>query len=256
MLEPILASVRSSLPRVVAGEEALRAAAGEAPPSLDFAAALAGPGLAVIAEIKRRSPSAGPLAPEMDPVAQAGEYVAGRAGAISVLTEPDHFAGSLADLMAVRAAVSAPLLRKDFILHPAQVWEARAAGADAVLLIVAALSDAELGGLMGTAAEAAMTALVEVHTPTEAERAVAAGAEVIGVNNRDLETFTTDLGTAERIAPLLAGVRVTVAESGVSDPDGAARMAAAGYDAILVGEALVRSPDPAGLIARLRAVAP
>ncbi len=256
MLDAIVASVRARLPDVVAAETELRAAGAAAPEPRGFAAALAADGLQVIAEIKRRSPSAGVLAPGLDPAAQARRYAAGGAAAISVLTEPDHFDGSLADLAAVRAAVDLPLLRKDFVLHPAQVWEARAGGADAVLLIVAILDDGELAELLAAARAAGLDALVEVHTSAEARRARSAGATLIGVNNRDLGTFRTDLGTAEAISGLLDGVPVRVAESGVSDPVGAARMAAAGYQAVLVGEALVRSDDPAALIRALRGAAP
>ncbi len=211
------------------------------------------PGLSVIAEVKRRSPSKGDLALGLDPATQAELYSAGGAAAVSVLTEPGFFGGSNDDLVAVREACPLPVLRKDFTVSAAQVWEARAIGADAVLLIVAALTDDELLRFLGEAADAGLAALVEVHTGAEAERALAAGATLIGVNNRDLATFTVDLGTAERVAPLLDGV-VRVAESGIGDPQDAARMARAGYDAVLVGESLVRSEDPAGLIGRLREV--
>lgn len=250
MLEGILTSVRARLGPVVASEAEWRAGARRAAPARDLAAALSGPGLAVIAEVKRRSPSRGPIDPDLDPAALAAAYERGGAAAVSVLTEPDHFGGSLADLAAVRDAVAVPVLRKDFVLHPAQVWQARAAGADAVLLITAVLDDALLAVLLEAAGEAGLTALVEVHTPDEARRAAGAGAEVIGVNNRDLGTFEVDPATAERIRPLL-GDAVAVAESGVSGPALAARMAAAGYDAILVGEAAVRAPDPAAFVAGL-----
>jgi len=254
MLEPILETTRRRIEALpdLAG---LRGRALEASPARDLAGALTAGGLQVVAEIKRRSPSAGALAPALDPVTQAVAYERGGAAAISVLTEPDHFSGSLDDLVAVRTAVGVPVLRKDFTLSPAQIWEARAAGADAVLLIVAALSDALLDDLLGVAAEAGVAAIVEVHTAGEAETAVAAGARIVGVNNRDLTSFHTDLAVAEQVAPLLSGVDVRIAESGVSDPEGAVRMAAAGYHAVLVGEALVRSGDPAGLVATLRRVA-
>jgi len=232
----------------------LRARAADAAPARDFPAALASPGLGVVAEVKRRSPSKGDLAPGLDPVAQVGRYAAGGAVAVSVLTEPTAFGGSLADLAAVRAACDLPVLRKDFTVSASQVWEARAAGADAVLLIAAVLDDTELRGFLEAATEAGLAALVEVHTEREAERALRAGAAVVGVNNRDLATFRVDLATAEHLAPLLAG-RVRVAESGIAGPDDAARMAAAGYDAVLVGESLVRSSDPAGLVRRLAGVA-
>ncbi len=253
MLDPILASVRARLPEVVAAEDELQALAAARPPARDAAAALTGPGLAVIAEVKRQSPSAGSLAPELDPAAQAARYAAGGAAAVSVLTESDHFGGSLGDLRAVRGAVDLPVLRKDFTLHPAQVWEAAAAGADLVLLIAAVLDDGELAALIETADAAGLAALVEVHTADEARRARAADARMVGVNNRDLATFAVDLATAEGLAPLLDGVPVRIAESGIGDADGAARMAAAGYDAVLVGEALVRAADPARLVAEMRA---
>ncbi len=252
MLDGILTSVRARLPAVVAATDRLRDEAAALAPARDFSGALARPELGVIAEVKRRSPSAGDIAPDLDPAAQARCYEAAGAAAVSVLTEPDHFGGSLADLAAVRAAVALPVLRKDFTLHPAQVWEARATGADAVLLIVAALGDTDIELLMAEAGQAGLAALVEVHTADEAKRAMAAGATIVAVNNRDLATFTVDLGVAESIAPEIAGAPVRVAESGISDAAGAARMGAAGYDAILVGEALVRSPDPGGLLAAMR----
>ena len=190
----------------------------------------------------------------MDPVAQALAYERGGAAAISVLTEPDYFAGSIDDLIAVRAAVSIPVLRKDFIIDLRQVEESRCAGADALLLIVAGLDETQLESLLGECAKVGIDALVETHSEHEAAVAERVGAEIIGVNNRDLTTFHTDLAVAERVAPGLRRDKVLVAESGVSDPAGARRMAAAGFDAILVGEALVTSADPASLISDLRAV--
>ena len=219
------------------------------PPSLR--AALDRPGLQVIAEIKRRSPSAGDLGALVDPAKQAGRYVIGGAAAISVLTEPRFFGGSLDDLESVARTVEIPVLRKDFILHESQIAEAKIAGAAAVLLIVAAMDAARLEELLGWGTDLGLDCLVEAHSDAEVDVANGVGATLIGVNNRDLTTFVTDLGVAERAAPLVAA-EVKVAESGVSDPAGAARMAAAGYDAILVGEALVRSEDPAALLASLR----
>lgn len=254
MLDPILASVRTRLPAVIAREAALVAAAALAPPALRFASALQGPGLAVVAEVKRRSPSAGPMAPDLDVAAIAEAYRAGGAAALSILTEPDHFGALPGDLAEARATGGLPVLRKDFILHPAQVWEARAMGADAVLLIAAILDDATLTDLMGVAAVAGLDVLVEVHSAEEAVRADAAGAVLVGVNNRDLTTFVTDLSTAERLRDRLPEGCIAVAESGVSSPEGAARMLHAGYDAVLVGEAAVRASDPAGFVAALRAV--
>lgn len=249
MLQEIIEATRRRL------ENEGVARTGNGPARREFGAALAAPGLQVIAEIKRRSPSRGDLNLELDPVTQARAYESGGAAAISVLTEPDFFNGSLQDLEAVRAAVSIPVLRKDFIIHPSQVAESRAAGADALLLIVAGLDRAMLEDLLAECAVVGIEALVEAHNEAEARIAAAAGARILGVNNRDLKTFHTDLAVAERVAPQLATDRVLVAESGVSDPAGAARMAAAGYDAILVGEALVTAADPAALISELRGVA-
>jgi indole-3-glycerol phosphate synthase len=225
---------------------------GAQPERREFAAKLAQPGLQVIAEIKRRSPSRGDLNMDIDPVAQALSYEKGGAAAISVLTEPEYFGGSLHDLRQVRAAVSLPVLRKDFIIDPRQVAESRVAGADALLLIVAGLDRGLLEELMSECESVGIEALVEAHNEAEAETAAAVGAQIIGVNNRDLSTFNTDLAIAERVAPLLPRDRTLVGESGVSTPAGAARMATAGYDAILVGEALVTAADPAALIAALR----
>jgi indole-3-glycerol phosphate synthase len=227
-------------------------AASAVPPARSLSEALSGDGLSIIAEIKRRSPSAGDIDATLDPASQALKYVAGGASAISVLTEPDFFGGSLADLESVRYVVDVPVLRKDFMLDAAQIWEARAAGADAILLIVAALSDMVLSELINVSAQVGVEAIVEAHTGHEVHSAVAAGARIIGVNNRDLATFTTDLSVAEAVAELLPSEVVTIAESGVSGVDGARRMRDAGYDAILVGEALVRSENPAAFVAALK----
>jgi indole-3-glycerol phosphate synthase len=171
-----------------------------------------------------------------------------------VLTEPDHFSGSNDDLVAVRSHVDVPVLRKDFTLDPLQVWEARSIGADALLLIMAILDDDTARRLHDTAAEAGLDVLVEVHSDEEAERALRLDAQIIGVNNRNLATFDVDLKTAERLAPMLAGVPVKVGESGIHQASDAGRMRRAGFDAVLVGEALVRSGDPAELLGELRAV--
>lgn len=252
MLNEIVAATRRRLPSLVERFDGIREEAGAMPAPPSLAASLSGPGLGVIAEVKRRSPSRGDLAPDLDPVTQASAYADGGAAAISVLTEPDYFSGSPDDLRNVARAVGVPVLRKDFIVHPAQVWEARVLGASSVLLIVAALDDGELRSLLAVTADAGLDALVEAHTDDEARRAVDAGASIVGVNNRDLTTFEVDLSTAERIAELLDTVPVTVAESGIFTGADAARMAAAGYDAVLVGEALVKAPDPAALVAELR----
>ncbi len=252
MLTQILAEVRLHLPEVRKRAAALEAEAGRQGPVRDFLAALTSPGLSVIAEVKRASPSRGLIEGDLDPAALAAEYGAGGAAAISVLTEPRHFLGSLEDLRRVRQAVDVPVLRKDFLVDPVQIWEARAAGADAVLLIVAALDDETLGNLLALTHVIGMEALVEVHNPVEVQRARAAGARVIGANNRDLGTFEIDLNTAERLAPFLADVPVGVAESGIWTQADAHRMRAAGYDAVLVGESLVRAQDPGALLASLQ----
>lgn len=252
MLDQIISDVRAGLPALHDRAAEVMAAAATMPPARDFAAALAPPGLAIIAEIKRASPSRGVLDSSLDPAARAGSYEEGGAAAVSVLTEPRYFHGAPADLAVVRESVAVPVLRKDFTVDELQIWEARAMGADAVLLIVAALSAAEVSRFLEVAGAAGLAALVEVHNQAEAEIALAAGATIVGVNNRDLTTFDVDLATAEKIGPILAGVSITVAESGICTPEDARRMEAAGYDAILVGESLVTSGDPARAIRALR----
>ena len=222
----------------------LRAEAAQAPPPRDFVAALSGPNLALIAEVKRASPSKGLLRADFDPVDLARRYEANGAAAISVLTDGPFFGGSLEHLRAVRRRVRLPLLRKDFILDPYQVYEARAAGADALLLIVAALDDATLQALYRLTRRLGMAALVEVHDEAELARALRIGPRLIGVNNRDLRTFRVDLGTTARLRPQVPRGVLLVAESGIRGRSDAEGLAAAGADAILVGEALVRAADP------------
>jgi len=213
-------------------------------PALDAEAALRRPGLSLIAEVKRSSPSKGALAEIADPAALAADYEAGGATAVSVLTERRRFGGSLDDLDAVRKAVRIPVLRKDFIVEDYQVHQARAHGADLVLLIVAALTQDSLVRMHTLVRELGMTALVEVHDDREAARAVDAGATVIGVNARNLKTLDVDPDTFSRLAPLLPDDVVKVAESGITGPADAARYAAEGADAVLVGEALVTGGEP------------
>jgi indole-3-glycerol phosphate synthase len=208
----------------------------------------------VIAEVKRRSPSKGDIRIDLDPAALAGAYAAGGASAVSVLTEPRHFAGSPDDLLAVRSAVDLPVLRKDFVTTPYQVWEARAWGADAVLLIVAALDPPALRDLLEVAAEAGLDALVEVHTLAEAEVAAAAGASLVGVNARDLATLEVDPARFAEVRQALPAGTVLVAESGIRDRAGVQAAADAGADAVLVGESLVRATDPAAAVRALLAV--
>ena len=217
-----------------------------------FRAALAArTGLALIAEVKRRSPSKGDLAPELDPAALARRYEAGGATCLSVLTDGPHFGGSSDDLAAARAAVAVPVLRKDFTVDEVDVCDARLMGADAVLLIVAALDDAELRAFTQLAAELDLAALVEVHDAAEVERALHAGADLIGVNQRDLMTFAVDTHRALDLAAVLPAGVVRVAESGIKGPQDVFALAEGGYDAVLVGESLVTSGDAEAAAARL-----
>ena len=210
-----------------------------------------GTGLSLIAEIKRASPSAGDINADIDPVGLARAYETGAAAAISVLTEPDYFKGSLDDLRAVRAAVNLPVLRKDFVCHPLQVYEARAAGASAVLLIVAALSQDELTSLRELIGSLGMSALVETHDAQEIERARDAGARIVGINTRNLATLSVEPSLIAELAPVVPDGIVTVGESGVKTRADVEAMEAAGCDAVLVGEAVMRAPDPAAKIQEL-----
>ncbi|HTE50700.1 MAG TPA: indole-3-glycerol phosphate synthase TrpC [Kofleriaceae bacterium] len=204
-----------------------------------------------IAEIKRASPSAGPIRPGADPAEIAREYAAAGAAAISILTDARFFDGRLEFVPAVAAAVSVPLLRKDFLLDPHQVVESRAHAADAVLLIAAALGPAQLGELLDETRRWGMDALVEVHDEAEAERAAAAGADLIGVNHRDLGTFAIDMELTARIAPLLPAGAVVVAESGIQTAEDVVRLGQAGAHAVLVGERLMRAPSPGAALIEL-----
>ncbi|TBL29714.1 indole-3-glycerol phosphate synthase TrpC [Verrucosispora sp. SN26_14.1] len=253
VLDEILAGVREDVARrqEQVPMERIRELAAAAPPPLDAYAALRQPGVAVIAEVKRSSPSKGKIADIADPAELAGGYAAGGARAISVLTEGRWFGGSLEDLAAVRAAVSIPVLRKDFVVSSYQVHEARAHGADLVLLIVAALEQNVLVGLLERIESLGMTALVEVHDEEEADRALEAGAQVIGVNARDLRTLQVDRSVFERIAPGLPSNVVKIAESGVRGPHDLIRYASAGADAVLVGEGLVTQKSPREAVAEL-----
>jgi indole-3-glycerol phosphate synthase len=225
-----------------------------APPARDFAGALrrADGKLAVIGELKRRSPSRGDLAPDLEPGTTAKAYEAGGAAALSVLTDRPYFGGSVADMQAARDATWLPVLRKDFTIDEIQVYEARAIGADAVLLICAALpDDALLADLRALARELGMAALVETHDAAEIDRALGADAEIVGVNSRDLATFSEDLDVGAALASRLPAGVIAVAESAIRAADDARRMADAGFDAVLVGEALVRADDPTALVREL-----
>jgi indole-3-glycerol phosphate synthase len=252
-LDDIIAGVREDLThrQSVMPLDRLKERCQHNDPALNPMPALSGPGVAVIAEVKRSSPSKGTLAEIADPAALAVEYEAGGAAAISVLTEERRFAGSLDDLVHVRCAVSVPVLRKDFIVTAYQLFEARAAGADLVLLIVAALTDPELVSLVERARSIGLTPLVEVHTAEEVQRALDAGASLIGVNARNLQTLEVEPTTFARLAPLIPDGVVRVAESGVRGPHDVIDLARAGADVVLVGEALVTGRDPRSGVADL-----
>ena len=223
-------------------------------PARDFEAALRPPPgerVRLIAEVKRGSPSRGLFRADLDPVAQAGIYAGAGAAAVSVLTDARYFHGSLDDLVNVRAAVAVPVLRKEFIVDEYQVWEARAAGADAVLLIVAALDDAALRDLLHAAKGAGLATVVEVHTAAELDRALRLGAPVIGVNNRDLQTLTTSLEASLRLLPQIPPGPVTVSESGLASAADVEAVVAAGAHAVLVGETLLRAGDVAAKVREL-----
>lgn len=258
VLDEIIVGVREDLAErmAVRPQDELELTVAALPPALPVLPALRGDGLGVIAEVKRASPSKGRLAAIPDPASLAGEYAAGGASAISVLTEGRRFNGSLADLAAVRRSVAVPVLRKDFVVTRYQLWEGRAAGADLALLIVAALTDRELADLLALGGRLGLTCLVEAHTPDEVRRAVDAGAELIGVNNRNLKTLDVDLATFEQLTSLVPANAVRVAESGILSLADAQRMADAGADAVLVGEALVTGGRPRETVAAMRALAP
>ena len=246
VLDDIIVGVRTDLAERMARTSLadLEASLADAPAPRDPLPAFRAPGLAVIAEVKRKSPSKGDLAEIRDPAALAAAYAAGGAAAISVLTERRRFGGSLEDLDAVRARVEVPVLRKEFIVTEYQLVEARAHGADLALLIVAALDDDELRRLHDLTVELGMVPLVEVHTADEARRAVDLGAEVIGVNNRNLQTLEVDLAQFSQLVALLPAECVKVAESGVTGPQDAARLHGEGAQVLLVGETLVRHHEP------------
>jgi len=256
VLDEIVANKRGELERLrgEAPQFRLEAACRGLAPALPFEAALrpAAPArVRLIAEVKKASPSKGVLAADLDVTAQARTYAAAGADAVSVLTDARWFKGSLEDLMAVRSVMSRPLLRKDFTIDEYQLWEARAAGADAALLIVAALDRRALRDLHQAAKGVGVHTLVEAHTTAELEEALAIGARVVGVNNRNLQTLTTDLGTSLRLLPLIPPGHVAVAESGIFTRDDVGRVAAAGAHVVLVGEALVRAGDVAAKVREL-----
>ncbi|GAA4616902.1 indole-3-glycerol phosphate synthase TrpC [Actinoallomurus liliacearum] len=253
VLDEILDGVRADLAerQEAVSLDALKRMATHAPSPLNAIGALRGQGVAVIAEVKRCSPSKGALAAIADPAALAADYEAGGAAVISVLTERRRFGGSIDDLAAVRNRVDIPVLRKDFVVSSYQLWEARAYGADLVLLIVAALEQQALISLIERAESIGLTPLVEVHTEEELERALDANAKVIGVNARDLTTLRVDRGTFARIAPQIPDGIVKIAESGVRGPHDLLAYASSGADAVLVGESLVIGKDPRSAVSDL-----
>jgi indole-3-glycerol phosphate synthase len=252
-LDEIIAGVREDLAvrQVQVPLDLLKDRCRRLQPALDPMPVFRGRGVAVIAEVKRSSPSRGVLAEIADPAALAAEYEAGGAAAISVLTEGRRFSGSLEDLVHVRRAVSVPVLRKDFIVTAYQLFEARAAGADLVLLIVAALSDHELIALIERSLSIGLTPLVEAHTADEVRRAIDCGATTIGVNARNLQTLEVEPTTFARLAPLIPDHIVRIAESGVRGPHDVIDLARVGADVVLVGEALVTGRDPRSGVADL-----
>ncbi|WP_283133539.1 indole-3-glycerol phosphate synthase TrpC [Rhizohabitans arisaemae] len=253
VLDDILDGVRADLAERQRATplDVLKDRAAKAPSPRDVYRALGGDKVSVIAEVKRSSPSKGALAAIADPAALAADYESGGAHVISVLTEGRRFGGSLADLAAVRAAVDIPVLRKDFIVTAYQLWEARAHGADLALLIVAALEQNALISLVERAESIGLVPLVEVHTEEELERAVDAGAKVIGVNARDLKTLEVDREVFARLAPRIPDGVIKIAESGVRGPHDLLAYARAGADAVLVGESLVTGKDPRAAVVDL-----
>lgn len=256
VLDEIVTGVREDLARREAQVplDELKRLANRVDAAKDAVAVLRRPGVAIIAEVKRKSPSRGDLAPITDPAALATAYAAGGASAISVLTEERRFGGSLADLIAVRRAVDVPLLRKDFVVSSYQVWEARAHGADLVLLIVAALAQTALVSLIERVESLGMTPLVEVHDVEELHRALDADAKVVGVNARNLKTLEVDRSVFQSLVPSIPAGVVKVAESGVRGPHDIADYAKAGADAVLVGRCLVTGGDPRQSVAEMVAI--
>jgi len=247
-----IAAARARMPL-----EELEVQAAEAPPVRDFRAALAGPGpIQLIAEVKKASPSAGVIRADFDPIAIARTYQAHGAACLSILTDAPHFQGHLSYLARARAAVAIPLLRKDFLVDEYQVVEARMAGADAVLLIAEILDDARLSALLARARSLGMAALVELHDEANLPRVLAAGADLVGINNRDLRRFVTDLDLTLRLRDRIPPEVVLVAESGIRTRADVRRLEAAGVSAILVGETLMRAPDIGTAVEQLLGLAP
>jgi indole-3-glycerol phosphate synthase len=253
-LEQILSTTARALPALRARRQELERLAADTAPGPSFLAAFQGPTVALIAEVKRRSPSAGSIREDLDPAARAAGYARGGAAAISVLTDGPFFGGSLDDLRTVVGQAGVPVLRKDFILSEEQILEARAAGASAVLLIVRALTPARLQALRSFAADAGLAALVEAHTAAEVSTALDAGAEIVGINSRDLDTFRIDIASAWGLFAAVPSGVLAVAESGMATVEDVQRAAAAGADAALIGTALSAADDPEALARQISGV--
>jgi indole-3-glycerol phosphate synthase len=252
ILDRIVQSKKAEVEALLPSEAFLVEKAGDAPPARDLAQAIRrGPAVALMAEVKRRSPGAGPIRPHLFPAELAQGYERAGAAAISVLTDSEYFGGSLDDLREVRSAVGVPVFRKDFVLHRVQLLEARSAGADGVLLIARILSDQALSALHEEALGLGLTPMVEVHGQVELERALRAGSRLIGVNNRNLQTFTTSLEVTLELLPLIPADVAVVSESGIRTTAEVDRLGAAGVQGILVGESLLRAPDPERAAAEL-----
>jgi indole-3-glycerol phosphate synthase len=253
ILSRIIESRRAEVARRqrIMPETVLRIAAGKANAPRDFSGALTRGRINVIAEVKKASPSAGLLRPSFDPVALARGFEEAGAAAISVLTEEEHFQGALAHLRDARAAISMPALRKDFIVASYQVWEARAANADSFLLIAAVLEDATLADLLALGRQLGMEALVEVHTARELERVLSAGARIVGVNNRNLHTLEVRVETSFELIEMIPEDRIAVSESGLRSPEDLQSLRAAGFDAFLIGETLMREAEPGAALMKL-----
>ena len=245
MLDKIIAQKRQEIEqrKKIATMTYLQERIARQKPPLDIALTLKGDHIRLIAEVKQASPSRGMLRPNLNPVELAQTYAEGGAAAISVLTEANYFMGSIEHLAAIREVVGLPLLRKDFIFDPYQVYESRAYGADALLLIAAVLNQEQLKELVSLSHSLGLRCLVEVHNTDEVERAVLSGAEIIGINNRDLNTFTVDITTTRRLRPLIPQERIVISESGIKSKRDIEKLGKWGVDAVLVGEALVTASD-------------
>ena len=241
ILKKIVATKREEIRELSGSESEFKSIASDMAPTLDFKKALSVPTMSVIAEIKKASPSAGVIAKDFDPANIAVAYAKGKADAVSVLTDKQYFKGDLSYIPLVRPILHVPILRKDFIIDPLQILETRASGADAFLLIAAILDEGQLREMLEFGRSLGMEALVESHDETELRKSIEAGAKILGVNNRDLRDFTVDITQSERLVKMIPNGCVAVSESGIKTPKQSSRLRSAGFDAILVGESLMRS---------------